>query len=223
MRIAVHVIFRGSSSAEEASPMDLNLEAAFDEPVDLSHEFEIPSGRLERPELLSLSPVSFSGRLERADPGFVLAGRIGFSGSVACARCLASVSFVRNAEASWTFVPAHEKPVEKPKTANAADLKAGKGAKSAKGAGRQEDDDGDELAAEDLDVVYYGDLVVPFDSFVEEQVQLELPMKALCRDDCKGLCPECGADRNAAACACAPPPDDRWRPLKTLLGSDDTK
>jgi hypothetical protein len=68
--------------------MDLNLEAAFDEPVDLSHEFEIPSARLERPELLSLSPVSFTGRLERADLGFVLRGHLAFSGVVACARCL---------------------------------------------------------------------------------------------------------------------------------------
>ncbi len=94
--------------------MDLNLEAAFDEPVDLSHEFEIPSGRLERPELLSLSPVSFTGRLEHAEPGFLLSGRLAFSGVVACARCLAPVPFERREDVSWTFRPAHEKPAEKP-------------------------------------------------------------------------------------------------------------
>lgn len=189
--------------------MDLNLEAAFDEPVDLSHEFEIPSGRLERPELLSLSPVSFTGRLERAEPGFILSGRVAFSGVVACARCLAAVPFVRQEDVSWTFVPAHEKPAEKPKAA-----------KPAKGDEKNGFDDGDELQPEDLDVVFYDDLVVPFDHFIEEQLQLELPMKALCRDDCKGLCAQCGADRNAAPCKCAPPPDERWRSLKTLLESD---
>ncbi len=194
--------------------MDLNLEAAFDEPVDLSHEFEIPSGRLERPELLSLSPVSFTGRLERADPGFVLGGRIAFSGAVACARCLASVPFVRNEKASWTFLPAHEKPAEK--------AKPGKAAKPARGAEKNGDEDGDELQAGDLDVAYYDDLVVAFDHFIEEQLQLELPMKALCRDNCKGLCPQCGADRNAAPCTCAPPPDERWKSLKTLLTDDKT-
>ncbi|HQQ76977.1 MAG TPA: DUF177 domain-containing protein [Thermoanaerobaculia bacterium] len=201
--------------------MDLNLETAFDEPVDLSHEFEIPSGRLERPELLSLSPVSFTGRLEKVDLGFVLAGRLSFSGVVACARCLAPVPFARKEEASWTFMPAHVKPVEKPRAARPADGKPAKAAKAGKGAEKNEDDDGDELSAEDLDVLYYEDFVVPFDPLVEEQLQLELPMKALCRDDCKGLCPQCGSDRNAAPCDCAPPSDERWKSLKTILETDE--
>lgn len=200
--------------------MDLNLEAAFDEPVDLSHEFEIPCGRLDRPEVLSLSPVSFTGRLERADPGFLLSGRLAFSGQVSCARCLASVSFVRNAEASWTFVPSHEKPVENPRLAKASDEKAGRAARAVNGAWK-DDDDGDELSAEDLDVFYYDDFVVSFDPLIEEMVQLELPMKVLCRDDCRGLCPQCGADRNAAPCDCAPPPDERWKSLKNILQHGD--
>jgi uncharacterized protein len=201
--------------------MDLNLETAFDEPVDLSHEFEIPSGRLERPELLSLSPVSFTGRLERVDLGFVLAGRLAFSGVVACARCLAPVPFVRKEEVSWTFMPAHVKPVEKPRAARPADGKPARAAKGGKGAEKNEDDDGDELSAADLDVLYYEDFIVPFDPLVEEQLQLELPMKALCRDDCKGLCPQCGSDRNAAPCDCAPPPDERWKSLKSILETDE--
>lgn len=201
--------------------MDLNLETAFDEPVDLSHEFEIPSGRLERPELLSLSPVSFTGRLERVDLGFVLTGRLAFSGVVACARCLAPVPFVRKEEVSWTFMPAHVKPVEKPKAVKPADGKPAKAAKAGKGAEKNEDDDGDELSAADLDILYYEDFVVPFDPLVEEQLQLELPMKALCRDDCKGLCPQCGSDRNAAPCDCAPPPDERWKSLKAILETDE--
>jgi uncharacterized protein len=203
--------------------MDLNLETAFDEPVDLSHEFEIPSGRLERPELLSLSPVSFTGRLERVDLGFVLTGRLAFSGVVACARCLAPVPFGRKEQVSWTFMPAHVKPVEKPKAVKPADgkpAKPAKAAKAGKGADKNEDDDGDELSAADLDILYYEDFVVPFDPLVEEQLQLELPMKALCRDDCRGLCPQCGSDRNAAPCDCAPPPDERWKSLKAILETD---
>jgi uncharacterized protein len=202
--------------------MDLNLEAAFDEPVDLSHDLEIPIGRLERPELLSLSPVSFSGRLERADLGFVLAGRLAFTGVVACARCLVPVAFVRKEDVSWTFMPAHEKPVEKPKPPRPAEGKTARPGKTAKAVRDADaDDDGDELSAGDLDVVYYDELVIPFAPLVEEQLQLELPMKALCRDDCKGLCPQCGSDRNEAPCDCAPPTDERWRSLKTILHQDD--
>jgi uncharacterized protein len=182
---------------EEPFPMDLNLEAAFDEPIDLSHQFDFPAAGLARPELVSLSYVSFTGRLERQEPGFVLNGRVVFDGVTACARCLAPVPFHRSSEAYWLFAPAHAKPREE----------------KAKG----DPEDGLELSPEDLDVLYYDDLVVAFDPLVEEQVQLELPLKALCRDDCRGLCPTCGADRNLAPCACKPPVDERWKTLRTLL------
>jgi uncharacterized protein len=190
--------------------MDLNLEAAFDEPVDLSHQFDFPAASLARPELVSLSPVNFTGRLERQGPGFVLRGRVVFEGVTSCARCLVPVSFRRSSEALWVFAPAHEKPREgKPVP------KADRTEKRAKGEGDAED--GLELTPGDLDVLYYDDLVVPFDPLVEEQVQLELPLKALCREDCRGLCPMCGADRNAAPCVCQPPADGRWKSLRTLL------
>ena len=190
--------------------MDLNLEAAFDEPVDLSHQFDFPAGSLARPELVSLSPVDFMGRLERQGPGFVLNGRVVFDGVTSCARCLAPVSFRRASEAFWVFAPAHEKPREG-KPVPRAD-------RTEKGAKREGDaEDGLELKPEDLDVLYYDDLVVPFDPLVEEQVQLELPLKALCREDCRGLCPMCGADRNLAPCVCKPPTDERWKSLRTLL------
>jgi uncharacterized protein len=190
--------------------MDLNLEAAFDQPVDLSHQFDFPAGSLARPELVSLSPVTFTGRLERQGPGFLLNGRVVFDGVTSCARCLASVSFRRASDAFWVFAPAHEKARE-----GKSAPKADRTEKRAKGEGDAED--GLELAPEDLDVLYYDDLVVPFDPLVEEQVQLEVPLKALCREDCRGLCPMCGADRNLAPCACQPPSDERWKSLRTLL------
>ncbi len=48
-----------------------------------------------------------------------------------------------------------------------------------------------------------------------------LPMQVLCREDCSGLCPECGADRNAGDCACEQGPIDiRWAALVRLRGID---
>jgi len=38
-----------------------------------------------------------------------------------------------------------------------------------------------------------------------------------CREDCAGLCPQCGADRNLVACGCEPPKDARWERLRELL------
>jgi uncharacterized protein len=48
-------------------------------------------------------------------------------------------------------------------------------------------------------------------------VLLDAPTTPLCRPDCAGLCPQCGADRNEQACACQPPPaDPRWSALDAL-------
>jgi uncharacterized protein len=53
---------------------------------------------------------------------------------------------------------------------------------------------------------------------VQEAVILEEPIVLLCRDDCKGLCPQCGQDWNVGACDCEPPTDPRWEALRPLLG-----
>ncbi len=52
---------------------------------------------------------------------------------------------------------------------------------------------------------------------VREQWLLSVPAYVLCREECQGLCPTCGADRNAGPCACAEPtPDPRWAALRGL-------
>jgi uncharacterized protein len=48
---------------------------------------------------------------------------------------------------------------------------------------------------------------------IREQWLLAVPGYALCREDCKGLCPRCGADLNTQACACTPAIDSRWNAL----------
>jgi uncharacterized protein len=49
---------------------------------------------------------------------------------------------------------------------------------------------------------------------VREQWLLVAPAFVLCREDCKGLCANCGADLNAGACNCAPATDSRWDALR---------
>jgi uncharacterized protein len=46
---------------------------------------------------------------------------------------------------------------------------------------------------------------------------LAVPLKVICNENCKGLCPHCGANQNAERCSCAEPVEDpRWTPLKDL-------
>jgi uncharacterized protein len=52
---------------------------------------------------------------------------------------------------------------------------------------------------------------------VRDAVLLDLPLAPLCRADCAGLCPICGADRNSEACGCPVElGDPRWGALDTL-------
>lgn len=51
---------------------------------------------------------------------------------------------------------------------------------------------------------------------VREQWVLSVPRYVVCRDDCKGLCPTCGSDLNAAPCGCPRPTDDRWATLRSV-------
>ena len=56
---------------------------------------------------------------------------------------------------------------------------------------------------------------------VRDAVLLDLPLAPLCRDDCAGLCPVCGADHNTTGCQCdLNPPDPRWDALSALTFDD---
>jgi uncharacterized protein len=78
-------------------------------------------------------------------------------------------------------------------------------------------DDDVELGADDLDLDFYQNDELNLGTLVETETTLALPMKPLCRAECRGLCPTCGANRNVADCGCPPrPPDPRLAPLKDL-------
>ncbi|HEY5024790.1 MAG TPA: DUF177 domain-containing protein [Acidimicrobiales bacterium] len=57
---------------------------------------------------------------------------------------------------------------------------------------------------------------VDLEQLVRDAVLLELPPAPLCRDDCQGLCPTCGANRNEEPCGCEAPRDPRWGALDVL-------
>jgi uncharacterized protein len=57
---------------------------------------------------------------------------------------------------------------------------------------------------------------VDLDEPLREAALLDLPIKRVCRDDCLGICPDCGADRNVKDCDCPREPvDPRWAGLDT--------
>lgn len=74
-----------------------------------------------------------------------------------------------------------------------------------------------ELSEEDLEYGYYEGETVDCDPLIYEQIVLQIPMKVLCTEDCRGLCPDCGTNLNLEACNClSERVDERLAVLKKL-------
>lgn len=74
-----------------------------------------------------------------------------------------------------------------------------------------------ELRADDLEVSVLDDDKIDLTELAREQILLELPARVFCREDCKGLCQKCGANRNLLSCNCEEKEiDPRWLMLKNL-------
>src|SRR5947207_3282909 len=59
-----------------------------------------------------------------------------------------------------------------------------------------------EIEEDDLTTAFYENDEIDLGQLMREQFYLALPMKPLCSDDCKGLCPACGANLNRTTCGC---------------------
>lgn len=73
------------------------------------------------------------------------------------------------------------------------------------------------VSSDDVDIGFYEEPGLPLADAVLEQVSLWLPMRELCREDCKGLCARCGANLNEGPCDCKEEfADSRWDALREL-------
>jgi uncharacterized protein len=175
--------------------MKLRLDSARDEPFRWQESIAIDAGALGLDPEVELSPVAVEGTLSRIEPGFRLVARLDYRQTVPCDRCLAPV-------AVEVSVP--------------VDLVVVEGASRREAAGGEH-----ELREAELGVVEADGGVLETEALVAEQVQIHLPTHPLCREDCAGLCPRCGADRNRVACGCAAgETDPRWAALAAFKAKD---
>jgi uncharacterized protein len=118
-----------------------------------------------------------------------LAARLGLQ----CGRCLEPFDLPVDQDLDLFYLP-HQ--------ANAAD----------------DEEDEIELTGRDMVVAYYREGRLDLGDMVREQFFLALPMKRVCRQDCAGLCPICGVNRNQTECRCVVAEvDPRLAPLRKLL------
>jgi len=74
-----------------------------------------------------------------------------------------------------------------------------------------------ELTEAEMSIAVFDGEALDVDEIVKEQILLAVPTRMLCREDCKGICPECGVDRNTGECNCETKEiDPRWAALKNL-------
>ncbi|MGE3275642.1 MAG: DUF177 domain-containing protein [Vicinamibacterales bacterium] len=124
------------------------------------------------------APVDLRLVVHKDGHRYRLVGRVRASLELGCSRCLEPFAFEVDASFDLRYLPQAE----------------------------GEDTGEHELADDDLTAVFYRDETIDLVQLVEEQCYLALPMKPLCRPDCKGLCPQCGTNLNAETCGC----DVRW-------------
>lgn len=120
--------------------------------------------------------------------------------TVACSRCINPVTIPLDEKLRVTFMPRHKMPAED------------EDEPSAEPAGEE----GPEVSEDDLDLFPYDGEAVDLEPLLREQFVLAVPFAPLCREDCKGLCPQCGIDRNTDTCQCEAPIDPRLAALKGL-------
>ena len=92
---------------------------------------------------------------------------------IECSRCLERASLPIGSNFTYTLIPAKAETRE--------DL---------------------ELTPEELEISYYKGDFIDLAPIVCEQIILQIPMKVLCREECKGLCTHCGTNLNTSSCNC---------------------
>ena len=172
---------------------DLEAEA-----LDFDREF--PAGQLDLgAEMQARSPLHTQGRAELIEErthgvketikDIRLTGSFSGQVEVQCARCLEPVT--RDVQADFDLL---YRPL---------------------GAVQRDDEVG--ISEAETEVGFYKGDGLELEDVLREQVLLSVPVKAVCREDCRGLCAQCGKDLNQGDCGCAPVRSDpRWNALRDI-------
>lgn len=136
------------------------------------------------------TPVALSFDIDKDKAQFRLRGGVTTVLELTCSRCLEPFSWPVEADFDLLYLPQIENTGE-------GEL---------------------EIEADDLATAYYRDDTIDLRQLLVEQFQLALPMKPLCSNACRGLCPECGTNLNRDTCDCEPTwQDPRLAGLRDLL------
>jgi uncharacterized protein len=136
-----------------------------------------------------VAPITLATDVFKDKDHFRLAGSVSATLELSCSRCLEPFPWPVDASFDLRFQPKEQNVGE-------GEL---------------------EIEENDLSTAFYEDQTIDLGQLMREQFYLSLPMKPLCRTDCKGLCPSCGTNFNRGTCSCRSEwQDPRFAALKTF-------
>lgn len=134
-------------------------------------------------------PVHAEVWLTRTGEGVAARGRFRVTVDLACSRCLEPFALALAEDFDVQYLPSQV----------------------------LREDEEHELSGADLDVVPLVEDRIDLAALLRENLLLSLPVQPVCRENCHGLCPRCGASLNAGPCGCPPQPvDPRLQALAKL-------
>jgi uncharacterized protein len=121
----------------------------------------------------SLRNVDVQCQITRASSTIFIKGSLSVLLGICCSRCLEDAELSAGGDFYYTLVPMTPETRE--------DV---------------------ELQAQELEIGYYQGDFIDLTPIICEQIILQIPIKPLCSEECKGLCPQCGVNLNVASCNC---------------------
>ena len=180
----------------EEKPLLVHVSKIPPEGLEIDAPLDRGQVHVEGEQSFDLQEGRLVARLEKGEENAVhLRGRLTARLGMDCGRCLESFVLPVDQEVDLFYLPRHKES-------------------------QAEEQDADvQLSDHQMVVAYYDQDQLDLGDMVREQLFLVVPMRRLCREDCKGLCPECGVNRNAEACDCTPQTtaDPRLAELGKLL------
>jgi uncharacterized protein len=153
----------------------IEIEDLRDEPLHVHHVFPVGEIRFVHEDANLDEPVTADFVLSHKERDLHVDGTVRTGIRFRCSRCMKESSRPLDAAFDLSYLP-------QPKYSKDAEI---------------------ELRYEDMEVAYYDGIRLDVDLMVLEQIELSIPMKFVCSEDCKGLCNKCGTDLNEGTCLCS--------------------
>jgi uncharacterized protein len=155
--------------------------------------FPVLAEMVQNRECKFLAPLKVSKRAFRIRELFEVEGHFQTSVRLTCSRCLKSFDRVFASDFTLTYT------------------------REAPGLTVESTEQEVELRVEEIGLLYFKGEEIDLRQGIQEQAVMAFPMKPLCDEKCKGLCPMCGADRNQEDCDCKSEPiSSQFALLKNL-------